>query len=140
MADKIYHLDIVTPTRTVFSGDVTSFSAPGVVGGFQVLLSHAPLLSSITVGEVKIVDAAGKTSSYATNGGFVEVNANKVILLAETAERSDEIDVKRAQEARQRAMDRLAKKEEVDEKRARASLVRALNRLKLAGKKAASVQ
>ncbi|MCX6135973.1 MAG: F0F1 ATP synthase subunit epsilon [Ignavibacteriales bacterium] len=140
MADKTYHLDIVTPTRTVFSGEVTSFSAPGYVGGFQVLISHAPLLSSITVGEVKVVDAAGKTSKYATTGGFVEVNANKVTLLAETAERSDEIDVKRAEEARRRAMERLAKKEEVDEARARVALARALNRLKLAGKKSSTVQ
>ena len=140
MADKTYHLDIVTPTRTVFSGEVMSFSAPGVMGGFQVLHSHAPLLSSITVGEVKVVDAAGRISLYATTGGFVEVNANKVILLAETAERSDEIDLKRAHEARQRAMDRLAKKDEVDEERARAALARAFNRLKLAGKKIATMQ
>jgi len=81
-----------------------------------------------------------KISLYATTGGFVEVNANKVILLAETAERSDEIDLKRAKDARQRAMDRLAKKEEVDEERARAALARAFNRLKLAGKKNAAVQ
>jgi F-type H+-transporting ATPase subunit epsilon len=140
MADKTYHLDIVTPTRTVFSGEVTSFSAPGVMGGFQVLHSHAPLLASITVGEVKVVDAAGRISLYATTGGFVEVNANKVILLAETAERSDEIDLKRAHDARQRAMDRLAKKAEVDEERARAALARAFNRLKLAEKKITAVQ
>ncbi len=132
MAGKNFSLDIVTPTRTVFSGEVQSFSAPGVLGGFQVLFNHAPLLSSIKVGRVKIIDVSGKEVHYATSGGFVEVNANKVILLAETAERSDEIDVQRAEEARRRADEQLRKEEDVDEERARAALVRAINRLKIA--------
>jgi F-type H+-transporting ATPase subunit epsilon len=132
MAGKNFHLDIVTPTKIVFSGEVQSFSAPGVVGGFQVLVNHAPLLSSIKVGLVKIIDKTGKESHYATSGGFVEVKANKVILLAETAERSDEIDITRAEDSKRRADERLQKKENVDEERARVALLRALNRLKVA--------
>jgi F-type H+-transporting ATPase subunit epsilon len=132
MSGKNFSLDIVTPTRTVFSGEVQSFSAPGVLGGFQVLFNHAPLLSSIKVGRVKVVDVTGKEIHYATSGGFVEVHANQVILLAETAERSDEIDVQRAEEAKRRADEELLKKENVDEERARAALVRAINRLKIA--------
>ncbi len=133
MAGKNFTLDIVTPTKTVYSGEVLSFSAPGVDGGFQVLHSHAPLLAAITVGRVKLTDASGTEFHYATSGGFVEVKDNKVILLAETAERSDEIDVKRAEEAKLRADDRLGKLEAVDEERARASLMRAINRLRIAG-------
>ena len=133
MASKNFTLDIVTPNRVVYSGEVQSFSAPGVEGGFQVLRSHAPLLAAIAVGRVKLTDGAGVESSYATSGGFVEVKDNKVILLAETAERSDEIDVKRAEEAKQRASERLRKMETVDEERARAALIRAVNRLKIAG-------
>ncbi len=133
MAEKIFKLEIITPKKVVFSGDVTSFSAPGVLGGFQVLKSHAPLLSSLSIGEVKVVDAAGNESRYATSGGFVEVHENKVILLAETAERSDEIDVQRAEAARERARKRLAKKRaEIDDNRARLALYRAMNRLKVA--------
>ena len=133
MAEKAFKLEIVTPKRVVFSGEVTSFSAPGVVGGFQVLKNHAPLLSSIDVGEVKFADIAGIESHYAVSGGVVEVHDNKVVMLAETAERSDEIDVVRAQEARDRARKRLAeKKSEVDFDRARVALFRALNRLKVA--------
>jgi F-type H+-transporting ATPase subunit epsilon len=133
MADKSYKLEIVTPKKVVFSGDVLSFSAPGVLGGFQVLRSHAPLLSNISVGEVKVVDLEGKEFRYATSGGVVEVKENKVILLAETAERSDEIDVQRAEEARDRARKRLAKKSaEIDMDRARLALFRAMNRLKVA--------
>lgn len=132
MAGKNFSLDIVTPTRTVFSGEVQSFTAPGVLGGFQVLFNHAQLLSSIKVGRVKIIGGSGNEVHYATSGGFVEVNANKVILLAETAERSDEIDVQRAEEAKRRADEQLRKEEDVDEERARAALVRAINRLKIA--------
>jgi F-type H+-transporting ATPase subunit epsilon len=132
MAEKIFKLEIVTPKKVVFSGDVTSFSAPGVLGGFQVLKSHAPFLSSLSIGEVKVIDAAGNESRYATSGGFVEVHENKVILLAETAERSDEIDVWRAEAARERARKRLAKKRaEIDDDRARLALYRAMNRLKV---------
>jgi F-type H+-transporting ATPase subunit epsilon len=133
MAEKAFNLEIVTPKRSVFSGEITSFSAPGVVGGFQVLKNHAPLLSSISIGEVKLVDVAGIESRFATSGGVVEVHDNKVIMLAETAERADEIDVVRAQEARDRARKRLAeKKSEIDVDRARLALFRALNRLKVA--------
>ncbi len=133
MADKHFLLDIVTPTKTVFSGMVGSFSAPGLAGSFQVLFNHAPLLAAIGIGEVKVLDASGTEEHFATSGGFAEVNGNKVILLAETAERSDSIDVKRAEEAKQRALERLEKEEEKDEQRARAALARAINRLKVAG-------
>ncbi len=133
MAEKAYKLEIVTPKRIVFSGDVTSFSAPGVVGGFQVLRSHAPLLSSIAIGEVKFVDGSGNEWRYATSGGFVEVHENRVMMLAETAERADEIDVGRAEAARERARKRLAEKgADTDLGRARLALFRAMNRLKIA--------
>ncbi|MBM4160501.1 MAG: F0F1 ATP synthase subunit epsilon [Ignavibacteria bacterium] len=135
MAEKLFRLEIVTPKKVVFSGDVTSFTAPGVVGGFQVLKSHAPLLSNIAIGEVKIIDAADAESRYATSGGFVEVHDNKVVMLAETAERSDQIDVTRAEAARDRARGRLAEKAAgTDVERARLALHRAINRLKVAGR------
>jgi F-type H+-transporting ATPase subunit epsilon len=135
MPDKSFKLEIVTPKGVVFNGDVTSFSAPGVVGSFQVLRSHAPLLSATTIGVVKVVDAAGQEIRYATSGGFVEVNDNKVVMLAETAERSDEIDVNRAEAARDRAKKRLGgERSEIDVERARLALHRALNRLKVAGR------
>ncbi|MCX6133713.1 MAG: F0F1 ATP synthase subunit epsilon [Ignavibacteriales bacterium] len=133
MAEKVFKLEIVTPKKIAFSGDVVSFSAPGVVGGFQVLKSHAPFLSNISVGEVKLVDVSGNEIRFAASGGFVEVHDNKVIMLAETAERSDEIDVARAEAARDRARKRLAEKTSgLDPDRARLALFRAMNRLKVA--------
>ena len=135
MDQKNFHLEIVTPRKVVFSGEVTSFSAPGVVGGFQVLKSHAPLLSSIAIGEVKLTDVSGQEFRYATSGGFVEVHDNKVVMLAESAERSDQIDVQRANDARNRAQKRLETKEEnMDAERARAALLRAMNRIKISQK------
>jgi F-type H+-transporting ATPase subunit epsilon len=134
MADKTFHLEIVTPKRVVFKGEVTSFSAPGIDGGFQVLHSHAPLLASVKIGKVKIIETSGTESHYAISGGFVEVRENNVILLAETAERTDEIDVERVKAARDRAVKRLAKKyPDTDIERAKLALYRALNRLKIAG-------
>ncbi|MGB2869940.1 MAG: F0F1 ATP synthase subunit epsilon [Bacteroidota bacterium] len=133
MADKTFHLEIVTPRKTVVSAEVESFSAPGVMGGFQVLRSHAPMLASLKVGEIKVLGADGKEARYATSGGFVEVRDNKVVALVETAERSDEIDVDRANAAKTRAEKRLAEKKlETDIDRARAALSRAVNRLRIA--------
>ena len=77
MADKNFYLEIVTPKRIVFKGDVSSFTAPGAAGGFQVLRSHAPLLSNIQAGVVKVIDASGKEMHYATSGGVVEVRDNQ---------------------------------------------------------------
>ncbi len=134
MAEKIFKLEIVTPKKVTYNADVTSFTAPGVVGGFQVLRCHAPLLSNVGVGVVKIVDMEGKELHYATSGGFVEVHDNKVIMVAETAERADEIDVSRAQAARERAQKRLVEKQiETDVERAKVALHRAVNRLRVAG-------
>jgi F-type H+-transporting ATPase subunit epsilon len=135
MAEKNFQLDIVTPARTVYSGEVKSFTAPGVVGNFQVLFNHAPL-SAIGIGEIKVVEPAGKQLRFATSGGFVEVKTNKVILLAESAESEEEINIERANKSKSRASDRLAKKQtDIDSDRARIALLRSINRLKIASKK-----
>lgn len=135
MAEKSFTLEIVTPRKMVFKGEVSSFSAPGVMGGFQVLYNHAALLSNLQIGEVKYVDSNGREVRFATSGGFVEVKENHVVLLAETAERADEIDTERAKAAEQRARKRLAERsKDIDSDRAQAALARALNRLRVAGK------
>jgi F-type H+-transporting ATPase subunit epsilon len=134
MTGKEFDLEIVTPKRVVLNTRVESFSAPGEDGGFQVLHSHAPFLSNLTIGAVKVIDAEGKETHYATSGGFVEVRDNRVVMLAETAERSDEIDVERAKSSVARALERIAAKHTgVDVERARTSLLRARNRLKVSG-------
>jgi F-type H+-transporting ATPase subunit epsilon len=135
MYEKPFTLEIVSPGRVVFNGEVTSFSAPGTEGGFQVLVNHAPLLSSLEIGEMKVKSADGRDTHYATSGGFVEVRGNRVVALVEAVERADEIDVARAQASRDRAEQRLrTPTKDIDADRARASLFRALNRLRVAAK------
>ena len=139
MSEKIFQLDIVTPMKIIYSAKVSSFSAPGVEGGFQVLKSHAPLLAGLTIGEIKLTDTAGKEHSYATSGGFAEVHEDKVILLAETAEDAEHIDFERASASLQRAQERLSSKQQgLDHERAHVALARAKNRLKIARKVAAT--
>ncbi len=135
MYEKPFRLEIVTPDKVVFQGDATSFSAPGVKGGFQVLFDHAPLLSAIGIGALKVKNPDGADTLFATSGGFVEVKNNKVVVLADTVERIDEIDVARARDAKDRALGRLrARDPGIDIERARAALMRATNRLRLAEK------
>jgi F-type H+-transporting ATPase subunit epsilon len=135
MYERPFTLEIIAPDRVVFGGEVTSVSAPGVEGGFQILVDHAPLLANLGVGVITVKTPAGTDIQYASAGGTAEVKGNRVILLVEAAERKDEIDVKRAQESRNRAHDRLhGHGEGVDLERARASLHRALNRLRVASR------
>ncbi len=130
-----FELEIVTPQKKEFSGNVESVSCPGEQGRFQVLHNHAPFLSTLAIGVVKIVDEQGAEWRYAVSGGVAQVFHNNMQLLADTAERSDEIDVTRAQSAQQRAEERLRQHaEDIDEERARAALMRAVNRLKVAQK------
>ena len=133
MYERPFTLEIIAPDRVVYRGEATSFSAPGVEGGFQVLVDHAPLLSALGVGILTVKQADGRDVRYASSGGFAEVRDNKVIVLVESAELKGEIDVKRAEASRDRAHNRIHSHDrEVDQERARASLYRALNRLRVA--------
>ncbi|MCS6988615.1 MAG: ATP synthase F1 subunit epsilon [Chloroherpetonaceae bacterium] len=80
-----FHLDIVTPEKNVFSGNVVSVTAPGSAGTFQVLADHAPFLSSLVAGEARIDFADKSQRTYKISGGFFEVNANRAMLLVESA-------------------------------------------------------
>jgi F-type H+-transporting ATPase subunit epsilon len=133
MYEKPFKLEIVSPRRVVYSGDATSVSLPGAMGGFQVLHSHAPLLSSLNVGTMKLRTVEGTDVYYATSGGFVEVRDNVVTVVVESAERADEIDVDRARRSADRAHERLnVRPADIDVTRAEASLARAMNRLRVA--------
>ncbi len=138
MPEKSFHLDIVTPERLLFSGEVTSVVAPGLSGYFGVMANHQPMIAALSPGVLRIEEAAGGQTVMAISGGFFEVSNNRAIVLADTAELSREIDTQRARDAMQRAKDRLMGRTKTDEKvdtdRARAALLRAAARLKAAGK------
>lgn len=135
MYEKAFKLEIITPHRVVFKDEATSVSAPGVVGGFQVLYNHAPILAGLEIGELKVKDTSGNDITYATTGGFLEVKDNVVSVLVETAERAGEINVERATAARERARERLHMPQpDIDVERAQRALARALNRLRIASR------
>jgi F-type H+-transporting ATPase subunit epsilon len=135
MADRL-RLEVATPTRLVVSGEADEVVIPGVEGSFGVLPGHAALLSLVGTGEVMY--RAGREEHYfAVSGGFAEVGAGHVTVLAEAAERPDEIDVARARAAQERAERRLRAPivEETDVDRALAALTRARARLQTAGRR-----
>lgn len=132
-----FQVDIVTPSKTAFEGKLQSIIIPGTEGSFQVLFNHAPLISSFEIGQIKIEDEKGEKKVFATSGGTVEVLNNKVIVLAETFESPQEIDIERAKSAMERAKKRKlhqTNENNIDIFRAELALRRAMNRLKLVNK------
>ena len=129
--------EIVTAERTVFQDEVDMVVAPGIEGQLGILPNHAPLMTSLTYGEL-IIHREGKEDEFiAIGGGFLEVGPEHVIILADSAERASEIDESRAEEARQRAAELMSqkKREDVDFARAEAALRRSTLRLKVAKRK-----
>ena len=130
---KEIRLDIVTPERLVAHDSVSAVTIPGKNGYLGVLPGHAPLLTELMSGLV-VYQRDGVFHHLAVTWGFAEVLPDRVIILVRTAERSEEIDVERAERARQRAEERLKRVSDptVDFERARAALARALARLEAA--------
>lgn len=124
-------LEIVTPFGQAFSDNVNSCMIPGVEGQFQVLKNHAPLISNIATGSIKVQVEKKDHIFFATSGGFCEVRENVIKIIVESAEKSDSIDVKRAIKAKERAEERISSKSgEVDLIRAKLALTRAINRIR----------
>lgn len=99
-------LEIVTADRVIYSEDVDALVAPGIDGQLGILPNHAPLLTALQPGEIRVVKD-GEDTHMAVGGGFLEVMTNTVTILADTAERAEEIDIERAEEAVRRAQERI---------------------------------
>jgi len=128
-------LEIVTAERQVFSGDVTTVIAEGTEGQMTVLPKHAPLITMLAPGEL-VIRKDGDEQYMVISGGFMEVMPEKVIVLADACERSDEIDLERAAAAKQRAEERLKSlTPDIDQSRAQAARRRSLARLRVAEKR-----
>ena len=128
-------LELATPTRLVVSEEVDEVVAPGIEGYFGVWPGHAAFLTTLGAGELSY--RQGRQERYlAVAGGFAEVRNDKVIILADAAERPEEIDRERAARARLRAEERLAgrSQDEIDFARASAALARALTRLQVSSR------
>ncbi len=133
---KLINVEVITPSKSAYNNEVVSVTVPGSKGNFQVLYNHAPILSSLEIGKIKIMEQGEKERIFATGGGMIEVLDNRVLILVESFESADEIDVERAERALKRAKERLAHKNDpnIDVARAEAALKRAMNRLKIAGR------
>jgi len=130
-----FRLDIVTAERTVFSEDVDSVTVPGVEGQLGILPHHIPLMTMLQSGELRVMQE-GNELFLAISGGFLEVRPDKVVILADAAERAEEIDIARAEEAKRRAEEELSHpRPEIDIAQAGAALRRSLIRIKVGQKR-----
>ena len=130
-----FRLELVTPERLLASGDVQEVVAPGFEGEFGVLPEHTHYLVVLEIGVMRIRKDDGQVVKVAIGGGFAEVTPGRMVVMADTAERAEEIDVERARQAKERAEDRLKAVSLDDEMylKAYASLQRALARLSASG-------
>ena len=126
------HLTVVTPERKLVDQEVDEVVLPGTEGYFGVLEGHAPFLTTLRVGRIEY-RRGGETSYLSVAWGFVEVLPKSVRVLADVAERAEDIDVERATEARGRAEERMRSGGDIDWDRARASLEKAVVRIQVAG-------
>lgn len=128
-------LVVVTPVRQLLSESVVEAQLPGADGYLGVLPGHAPLITELGIGELTYQTASGQAGLLAVIRGFAEVLPDRISVLAEIAERAEEIDLKRAQEALKRAQELIAKGgDNVDWDRASAALQRALVRIQVVSK------
>jgi F-type H+-transporting ATPase subunit epsilon len=134
MLPQHIHLEIVNPEKLLFSGEVDSVSLPGKGGYLGILPGHAPLLSELQIGEIRY-KRGQEIGTFSCCKGFVEVLPDKVSVLADVAERPEDISIERAREAKQRAEQRLRSKDhDIDFERAQQALRRALMRLDVASR------
>lgn len=127
-------LEIVTPERKVYAQEVDMVVVRGAEGELGILPNHIPLVTTLQIAPV-VVKRDRKEEIIAVSGGFVEVRKDKVVILAESAELPSDIDIDRANAAKQRAEQRIShKRDEIDFRRAELSLQRAMNRLNVRGR------
>lgn len=129
---KSLQLTIVTPEQLAFEEAVVSLTVPGEEGYFQVLVDHAPLISTLCPGKLEWVDTSGTRHSYFVSGGIVEVSHNKISVLVDVIESAANIDMARAKRAYERARKRLAHHNAAfDLPRAQQAIHRASERIKM---------
>lgn len=130
---KTVAVSVVTPDGPVYDGEVEMISTKAMSGELGILPGHVPMVAPLAIGAVRLMKQ-GNTDLVAVSGGFIEVRPDKVTVLAQTAERANEIDIDRAIAAKQRAEERLHQQSmsEIDFKRAELALRRAMNRINIA--------
>jgi F-type H+-transporting ATPase subunit epsilon len=134
---KTIKVSVVTPDGPVYESDVEMVSTKAQSGELGILPGHIPMVAPLAIGVVRLKKPGGKEEDLvAVSGGFLEVRPDKVTILAQAAEKAEDIDVERAQKAKERAEQRMReqKAEDIDFRRAELALQRAVNRLTVTGK------
>lgn len=135
MTDKKFHFKVITPEKIVYEDDIDAVFTKGVDGEFGVLNDHTPFMSALDIGVTKI-EKDGNAEYIATIGGAFQFKNNQAVILTEAAEKGQDIDIPRAENAKKRAEARLGSTSvEEDVKRANLALAKAMVRLKAASKK-----
>ena len=131
---KTFHLEIIATDRIFFQGDVEHLVITAIDGLIGILAGHEPLVTSLPTGELKYM-VNGVWKYDAISEGFIQVTPDSAVILADSCELPEEIDIKRAQEARERAQEMLRQKQSLKEYyQTQAALNRAMNRLKVSQK------
>lgn len=137
MADRTFNVEIVTPERVVLRDEVTSLVAPGVLGSFGVLAHHAPMLAELSPGELRFRKNSAEETRMVVGGGFLQVFNNQVTVLADSAERVEEINLDRARTSLNRAREELVRAQaaldDLGQKDAQAAVERAQARIRVGG-------
>lgn len=130
MSENKLHLKITTHEKVVFDEDVDEIYSKGTQGEFGILPGHIPFMSALDIGVTKIVKD-GKAERFTTMGGVFQLTGNQALILTQAAEKAEEIDVERAEQAKKRAEERLESNTgDVDTERAEIALARSIARLK----------
>lgn len=136
MAEKTFHLSILTPYGHYFDGEVEFLEVRSDKYNLGILPNHSPIVTTVAICKMRM-KIRGEFSTYAVGGGVLNVTKEKTTLILDSIERSDEIDIERAKEAKKRAEDRLsldAKENAIDVNRAKIALLKAINRIDVGSK------
>ncbi|WP_333859686.1 F0F1 ATP synthase subunit epsilon [Clostridium sp.] len=128
---EVLKLTILTPDREFYEGEVLEVTTESIQGNITILQGHMPLITTLRCADTRIVEKSGKELKAFTSNGILEVKNNQLKILCDVCEWPEEIDLKRAEEAKERAEQRLAHKDGIDVKRAQLALNRALARINL---------
>lgn len=131
MSEHTLHVKVVTPDGVVFGHETASLVVLDTINGEEgIMANHAPIITSLHIGEVKIINEEESLQETVTiSGGFAEFSENQLSIVSDSAERTQDIDVKRAEQAKERAEKHIAAGDTDDVERAQAALMRAVNRI-----------
>ena len=133
--EKTFDLEIITPFNIIYQSKVKHIRMPGIEGYFGILAGHAPLVTTLGTGEIKVDLVNNETKYFATSGGTVEVLPGVTTVLVETAEEATQINVERAIYSKERTDRRITEKTpDINIERAKSALVKAINRIRITRK------